>query len=124
MFCPTRKYAGTLNSYLSDGFSLTETMVALTVGVICIFGAFALIAAVEKHYSASVAVTDMYDCSRLAMGKLFRDISETSNTTITVQTTEIRSEDGSFRTALCSTSHIASMRKMSLIIKGQRSTFY
>ena len=77
-----------------DGLTIIEIMIALAIAAIALTGAYGLMLAAGKHYRSSVAMTDMYAYSRLAMERLFRDISETSNETVAVKTTNIRSEDG------------------------------
>jgi prepilin-type N-terminal cleavage/methylation domain-containing protein len=66
------------------GFTMIETVMALVVASISVVGAYGLTLAIGKHYRSSAAVADIYRQSRIGMERLFRDISETSNKTITI----------------------------------------
>ena len=77
-----------------SGFTLMEAIVALSIGIIGLAGVSTLMLASGKHYRDANKMTDMYSYSRLAIDRLFRDISETSVSTIMVRTTEVRSDEG------------------------------
>ncbi|MBM3211297.1 prepilin-type N-terminal cleavage/methylation domain-containing protein [Candidatus Poribacteria bacterium] len=72
-----------------NGFSLTELLIATVVASISIVGIFSLTTVMEKNYKASIKVSNMYDQSRIAMERMFKEISETSNDTITIQSNAI-----------------------------------
>jgi type II secretory pathway pseudopilin PulG len=66
------------------GFTLVETVVALGVAAISVIGAYGLVIAIEKHYRSSAVVAEAQRQCRIAMERMFKDISETSNETITI----------------------------------------
>ena len=93
MFYPIRMFVRTPDSYSRDGFVLMETMIAMTIALFSLFGAYALMLSIGRHYRDSTAMTDIYADSRIAVERLFRDLSETSNFTVMVRTTGVRSEE-------------------------------
>lgn len=84
MFRLTQMFARIRNRCSQRGFTLMETVIALGVASISVIGAYSLALVIEKHYRSSSAVSDVYRQSRIAMERMFRDISETSNETITI----------------------------------------
>ena len=94
MFCPIRMSVRTSDPDFPDGYTLMEVMIAMTIAMISLLGAYALMLSIGRHYRDSSAMTDMYADSRIAVERLFRDLSETSNSTVVVRTTDIRSEEG------------------------------
>jgi Tfp pilus assembly protein PilV len=84
------------------GLSLTELLIAIVIASISIIGVFSLTIATEKNYKTSIKVSNMYDQSRIAMERIFKEISETSNDTITIKNDAIsfasaRDSNGIFR---------------------------
>ncbi len=94
MFCQVRMSKRTSDSDFPDGYALMEIMIAITVAMVSLLGAYALVLSIGRNYRDSSAMTDMYADSRIAVERLFRDLSETSNSTVMVRTTGIRTEDG------------------------------
>ena len=66
------------------GFTLLETVVALLAASISVMAAYGLILGVGKYHRSSARLADIHRDSRTTMERIFRDISETSNTTINI----------------------------------------
>lgn len=88
-----RKFMRTPCGHAQSGFTIMEAAIAMTVALISLIAAYALVLAAGRHHRASAEMTDMYSYSRLAMERMVRDISETSNETVTVRTTYVNSLD-------------------------------
>lgn len=83
------------------GFSLIELFIAIAITSIAIIGAYGLVIATENYYKTSTKTSIMYDQSRIALERMYRDMSETSNQTIAIGSYAIsfaspRDENGDF----------------------------
>jgi hypothetical protein len=94
MFHLTKPFAEIENPWSQRGTTLLEVTMAVAVTLIVIMGAYGLVLAVGNHQRSSAAVADMNDYCSIAMERLFREISETSNERIVIVTTNVRGEDG------------------------------
>lgn len=101
MFSPKRILKNICGQYNKAGFSMIESVIALSVATITVMGAYSLTIAIERQYKVSVVTSDMYSKSRIAIERIFKDISETSNETITITDNAIsfasaRDDNGDF----------------------------
>ena len=72
-----------------SGFSLFETVIALGVASISVLGAFGLTLAIENHYRNSRSLANMHGESRIAIERMFKELSETSKDLILKQSTTL-----------------------------------
>ena len=77
-----------------EGLTVIEIVIAVSIAAVALTGAYGLMIAAGNHFRSSATATDMYASSRLTMDRIFRDISETSNETVKVVTTNYESESG------------------------------
>ncbi len=82
MYNLKRIYARICNRRSQSGFSILETVIALSVASISILGAYGLTLALEKNYRDSNELATMHGESRITMERMFKDLSETSNKTV------------------------------------------
>jgi len=66
------------------GHTLIETSIAIAVSAVSIIAAYALTLAIKENYQRASNSTEIYREARIAIERIFRDVSETSNETIIV----------------------------------------
>lgn len=86
----------------SRGFTLLETVLGISVALIGLLGAYGLTVVIGKHQRSSNSTAAIYRESRTAIERMFKEISETSDTTITIGDNAIsfasaRDENGDFQ---------------------------
>jgi len=96
-----RKLSSISRIHHKNGFSLVEGTIAVAIGLIIIMGIYSLLIVTGKYYKNSQSETRMYNDSRVAIERMFKDISETSSNTITIASNAIsfasaRDENGNF----------------------------
>lgn len=102
MFHLRRIFARILSQRSRRGFTLFETVIALSVASISVLGAYGLTLLVEKHYRGSNALATMHGEARIAVERMFMDLSETSNETVAytwnaISFASARGADGEFQ---------------------------
>ena len=100
-----------------SGFSLFETVIALGVASISVLGAVGLTLAIENHYRNSRSLANMHGESRIAIERMFKELSETSNKTVAytwnaISFASARGADGEFQ-----------LRPYSYVLKSHRPSW-
>jgi hypothetical protein len=84
MFNLNKIFSKLRNKNSQDGYTLVETIVALTVATASLISAYGVTIAVENHLRGTAILGRKHAETRVTMERMFRDISETSNKEIVI----------------------------------------
>ncbi|MBD3181163.1 prepilin-type N-terminal cleavage/methylation domain-containing protein [Candidatus Poribacteria bacterium] len=69
-----------------EGLTLVEILISLVIMSISILGTYGILIAVQEQQSDKIDTIRMYDEARIALDRMYREISETSNRTVSAGT--------------------------------------